>query len=60
MSGVAPPLETTGDVPVTDVTVPLPVAAIEIDPALLVIEIPEPAVRVDLVNVLPVLLPINS
>lgn len=45
----------------TDVTVPEPpVEAMVIEPAPLVMEIPEPAVRVDFVSVLPVVLPISS
>lgn len=46
----------------TDVTVPEPpaVAAIVIAPEALVIVMFEPAVKVDLVNVLPVLLPISN
>jgi hypothetical protein len=47
-------------VPLTDVTVPLFVAATVIAPAPLVIDIPVPAVRVALVNVLPVVLPMRS
>jgi hypothetical protein len=50
----------TVPVPPTDVTVPLLVAAIEIEPVPLVIEIPVPAVKVALVKVLPVVLPISS
>ena len=45
----------------TFVTVPPePVAAIVIDPLPLVIDTPVPAVKVDLVSVLPVVLPINN
>ena len=45
----------------TFVTVPPePVAAIVIDPFPLVIDTPVPAVKVDLVSVLPVVLPINN
>ena len=52
---VVPPLTAT------DVTVPPPdVEAIVIDPLPLVILMPEPAVNVALVSVLPVLLPISS
>lgn len=46
------------DRPVT--AVEAAVAAIVIEPVLLVMVMPEPAVRVALVNVLPVVLPINS
>ena len=55
IAGVAPPLETTGAVPVTDVT---PVFATVIAPEVLVIETPVPAVNVVRVN--PVPLPISS
>ena len=47
MFGVAPPDDTTGDVPVTDVTAPALVASIVIDPAPLVMLMPVPAVSVD-------------
>jgi hypothetical protein len=57
MFGVEPPDDTTGDVPVTAVTVPLPVALIVTDPAPLVILTPDPAVKV--VRVKPVPLPIS-
>ena len=51
----------TVPVPETEVTVPPPpVAAMLIDPPPFVIEMPDPAVSVALVNVLPVELPINS
>jgi len=60
IAGVAPPLDTTGEVPVTAVTVPLFVAAILIEPLPFVIAIPEPAVNVVFVNVLPVVFPISN
>ena len=61
MAGVVPPEDATGDVPVTEVTVPPPpLAAIVIEPEPLVMVMPEPAVRVDFASVLPVLLPINN
>ena len=57
IAGVVPPEETTGAVPVTDVT-PVPLAAIVIEPEALVIVTPVPAVNVVRVN--PVPLPISS
>ena len=45
----------------TEVTVPPPlVEAMVIDPPPLVMEMPDPAVSVDLVSVLPVVLPISN
>ena len=59
MAGAVPPEDTTGEVPVTDVIVPpVPVAAIEMPPAELVMVTPEPAVKVVRVN--PVPLPISK
>ena len=55
IAGVVPPLDTTGAVPVTDVT---PVFAIVIAPEVLVTEIPVPAVKVARVNPEP--LPISN
>ena len=54
IAGVVPPLEETGEVPVTDVTVPpLVEAAMVIEPAPLVIVTFDPAVRVVRVNPVP-------
>ena len=58
MAGVAPPLDTTGEVPVTDVTVPELVAAMVIEPLALVTLMPVPAVNVVRVN--PVPLPMSK
>ena len=49
-----------GDDPLTLVTPPPPVAAIVIEPVLLVMEMPVPADKVALVSVLPVELPISN
>ena len=57
IAGVVPPEDTTGLVPVTEVT-PVPLAAIVIEPEALVIVTPVPAVNVVRVN--PVPLPISS
>ena len=62
-AGVVVPLatETMPPVQLTEVTVPpVPVAEMVIEPPPLLIETPEPAVRVALVRVLPVELPINN
>jgi hypothetical protein len=61
ITGVVPPVDATGAVPVTLVTVPPPaVAVMVIVPAPLAMLIPEPAVNVDLARVPPAVLPISS
>jgi hypothetical protein len=59
MTGVVPPLDAMGDDPLTLVTPP-PVAAMVIEPVPLVMAMPDPADKVALVRVLPVVFPISN
>ena len=62
ISGVAPPVDVAGNVAVTPVTVPPgpAIAAMVIEPPPLVIEMPEPAVKVALFKLPVDVLPINN